>query len=285
MFSAIRRRLTFTNVAMTLALVFAMSGGAFAASKILITSTKQISPKVLKSLQGKTGKAGANGAQGPAGATGAQGLAGAQGAPGPQGPSGSAGANGTSVTSAEIAKSSATCSKQGGSEFTASEGKKTDACNGKEGSPWTAGGTLPSGKTETGVWALEHTEKEGNTYVPVASFPIPLAAPLGEGHAHFINTNGMEITTVNPITKITTEVAPTECGSGIGPEVNASNPQAKPGNLCVYAAELRSLLSSSVDIIDPSLGGSGQTGKTGALELFDFTNGSEGSGTWAVTAE
>jgi hypothetical protein len=67
MFSAIRKRVTYTNVAMTVALVFAMSGGAYAAGKYLIVSTKQISPKVLKSLVGKTGKAGANGAPGAAG--------------------------------------------------------------------------------------------------------------------------------------------------------------------------------------------------------------------------
>ncbi|HEX4306232.1 MAG TPA: hypothetical protein VHZ54_09365 [Solirubrobacterales bacterium] len=63
----------------TLALVFAMSGGALAASHYVITSKKQISPTVLKSLKGKPGKAGAagkTGATGPAGATGAAGPAG-----------------------------------------------------------------------------------------------------------------------------------------------------------------------------------------------------------------
>jgi hypothetical protein len=45
-----RRRLTYANVAATLALVFSMSGGALAASHYLIKSTKQISPKVLKSF-------------------------------------------------------------------------------------------------------------------------------------------------------------------------------------------------------------------------------------------
>ena len=73
MFSEIRRRMTYANVAMTLALVFAMSGGAYAAGKYLITSTKQIKPSVLKALVGKTGKAGANGAPGPAGPAGPQG--------------------------------------------------------------------------------------------------------------------------------------------------------------------------------------------------------------------
>lgn len=48
----VRKRLTYANVAMTLALVFAMSGGAYAAKKYVISSTKQIKPSVLKQLQG-----------------------------------------------------------------------------------------------------------------------------------------------------------------------------------------------------------------------------------------
>ena len=77
MFSRIRRRFTYANVAVTLALVFAMTGGAYAAKRYVITSTKQISPTVLKRLAGKGGPAGANGAQGPAGAAGAKGENGA----------------------------------------------------------------------------------------------------------------------------------------------------------------------------------------------------------------
>lgn len=49
----IRRGLTYTNVTVTLALVFAMTGGAYAASKYLITSTTQISPRVLSQLSEK----------------------------------------------------------------------------------------------------------------------------------------------------------------------------------------------------------------------------------------
>jgi hypothetical protein len=77
-----RRRLSYANVVATLALVFAMSGGALAASHYLINSTKQINPKVLKKLTGKAGKAGANGA---AGATGVAGPPGPKGEPGAEG--------------------------------------------------------------------------------------------------------------------------------------------------------------------------------------------------------
>jgi hypothetical protein len=74
-----RRHLTYANVTATLALVFAMSGGALAANHYLIHSTKQISPKVLKALRGKAGPKGSTGATGPTGATGAGGKEGAVG--------------------------------------------------------------------------------------------------------------------------------------------------------------------------------------------------------------
>ena len=59
-----RRRPGYAEVTATVALVLAMGGGAFAAGHYLITSTKQISPSVLKQLQGKAGAGGAPGAAG-----------------------------------------------------------------------------------------------------------------------------------------------------------------------------------------------------------------------------
>jgi hypothetical protein len=49
-----RRHLSYANVTATVALVFAMTGGALAANHYLLTSTKQISPKVLKKLTNQT---------------------------------------------------------------------------------------------------------------------------------------------------------------------------------------------------------------------------------------
>ena len=80
-----RRRFSYANVAATLALVFAMSGGAYAAGRYLINSTKQINPKVLRKLHG------ARGAVGPIGAVGPQGVTGATGRQGPRGPDGEPG--------------------------------------------------------------------------------------------------------------------------------------------------------------------------------------------------
>ena len=78
-----RRHLTYANVVATLALVFAMTGGALAAKHYLVNSTSQISPKVLKKLKGRTGKTGATGKPGATGATGSPGAEGKQGAVGP----------------------------------------------------------------------------------------------------------------------------------------------------------------------------------------------------------
>jgi hypothetical protein len=99
-----RRRLSYANVVATLALVFAMSGGALAANHYLINSTKQINPKVLKKLKGITGKAGAPGANGPIGLAGApgpggkEGLAGKEGLVGKEGKEGKPGEPGQSAT-------------------------------------------------------------------------------------------------------------------------------------------------------------------------------------------
>ncbi len=88
--------MSYANVVATLALVFAMAGGAAAASHYLITSSKQISPKVLKELKtaGPRGTAGAAGAGGPAGPAGPAGANGTNGAPGTEGKQGAQGPEG-----------------------------------------------------------------------------------------------------------------------------------------------------------------------------------------------
>ncbi len=52
MFSGVRARMSYANVAATAALVLSMSGGAIAAQRYLITSTSQVSPAVLEKLAG-----------------------------------------------------------------------------------------------------------------------------------------------------------------------------------------------------------------------------------------
>ena len=157
------------------------------------------------------GKAGAPGPAGPAGAAGV-------GAAGPQGPAGPAGATGAT-------------GETGATGATGKEGVPGKA--GKAGEPWTAGGTLPSGKTETGVWALSSGAAVSGQQAQI-SFPIPLAEQLtwGEGkpgepedEVHYINPSGKEVTTTN------VEVAShPDCPGTV------SKPEATPDNLCVYAS-------------------------------------------------
>jgi hypothetical protein len=63
-------RITYTNVAATLALFFALGGTAVAAKHYLITSTSQIKPNVLNQLHGKAGPPGPVGPGGPQGPAG-----------------------------------------------------------------------------------------------------------------------------------------------------------------------------------------------------------------------
>ena len=204
MFSMLRKRLTYANVIMTVALVFAMSGGAYAAGKYLITSTKQINPKVLKSLTGKVGPAGKAGA---AGATGPAGPAGPAGPVGPTGPGGAAGAKGdVGPTGAAGAKGAA----------------------GAQGPPGPTGpqGPLQSGKTETGQWAVsQYMAKEPNAESIVVGLPfnIPLEKPLDPGHVHYLNEGEGA--------GESKEKLPTGCSG------NYEKPQAAAGNLCVFTRE------------------------------------------------
>ncbi len=266
MLSAIRRRMTYANVGVTLALVFAMSGGAYAASRYVITSTKQISPKVLKALKGSAGASGAAGARGAAGATGPGGPAGPQGPVGPAGNAGAAGVDGTSVTSATIPTSSSTCGKLGGSEFTSVSGKTT-ACNGKEGKEGTFGGsTLPEGKTLTGVWAGadDGTAGYGEEGVGIVAAGVSFAIPLsGEPAGHLVPEGA---------------TLPPECpGTGAAPA-------AAPGNLCVYLTGASNVEGEGDGVagaifVKPHASGftlEGLSEKKGPITV---------EGTWAVTAE
>jgi hypothetical protein len=98
----VRARVSYANVVATLAILFSMTGAAVAAKHYLINSTSQISPKVLKAIQGRHGgTAGAAGAQGPAGPAGASGP---QGVPGNEGPRGTTGPAGNEGPAGQVQK-------------------------------------------------------------------------------------------------------------------------------------------------------------------------------------
>ncbi len=249
MFSTIRKRLTYANVAMTLALVFAMTGGAYAASKYVITSTKQISPKVLKALKGANGKNGTAGPAGPAGAAGA-GTAGAQGSAGAAGAKGETGATGAKGEEGKAGKNGAP---------------------GAPGEPWTAGGTLPSEKTETGTWSFAGGP-EGSVFTSI-SFTLPLTKALGAAEVNYVEATGNGTT----------------CPGSL------ASPSATAGNLCVYQGYTAGVTGEHhvvptykgylLEILksEPVLEGAGTSG---AILIFarHETEIPIVEGTWAVTA-
>lgn len=241
MFRKRRMRLSYANVAATVALVLAMSGGAYAAGRYVITSPKQIKPSVLRQLKGARGATGAQGAPGAPGSVGAQGPAGAKGDTGPTGAAGNDGAAG----------------KEG--------------APGKEGSPGKNGTTgftetLPSGKTETGTWAV-------NVYEPAierfALAPISFAIPLaGSGEAVFVNEEE------------------TAQGTGTGGcSGTLEKPTAPKGKLCVYTAFEENEING-VPVVQTAEGEAGHYARAGTFVNFALkAHGSASSfGVWAVQA-
>ena len=285
MLSSVRRRFTYANVVATFALVFAMSGGALAASKYLITSAKQIKPSVVASLKGKAGPAGAQGAAGPQGPTGAAGAKGENGAagatgmngePGKEGPPGTNGKSGKNVVVGEFTGKEGNCGEGGSSFEQEGSGTKRYTCN---GSPWTVGGHLPAGKSETGTWIFHGAIDIENEEDVSISFPIPLAAPLSgeecpEGadcQVHFIRPG---------------ETPPAGCAGG-----SVEDPKASPGNLCVYAQELFGATATGKPLVNPEKTetpllvdhGAGRSGAILRLRT-EGENTPSASGVWIVTA-
>jgi hypothetical protein len=301
------------------ALVFAITGGAYAASgggnsggahatsgggnpggahataglrvasratATLAKAKKKPSPAGKPGPRGPAGPAGPAGSVGPAGATGAKGDTGPQGPQGEKGDkgeNGTSGNNGASVTSKAIAAGAGnTHCAEGGSEFTAAEGKKTYACN---GSPWTVGGYLPSRATETGVWAvgpISSTIGRNPIPAPIVSFPVKLKSGLNESVScdfhlsqpcpvHFISPTGKEIL-FNAQEEIE-ERAPVGCGHG-----TVAEPQAEPGNLCIYAKEMQNFSNAVSQEIEVT-----KVGATAPLSIKPGDHYAYGS--WAVTGE
>jgi hypothetical protein len=255
MFSRILKRVNYANVAATLAVLFAMTGGALAASKYVITSTKQIKPSVLAQIKGKNGapgKDGAPGAQGPAGLAGAQGTKGANGSNGVNGSNGTDGKAGTTGP------------------------KGTTGANGVTGASGATGPTgqsgftevLPSGKTETGVWSASRKNliEEEIISIPV-SFPIPLSSASPKA---FIFNHA--------------DTAAENFGTS-GCAGTLTKPTAPKGVLCIYTGP-EFLHETEVRPIH-GIDGTAGYGTSGAILEFKAEANSgiaEASGTWAVTA-
>jgi hypothetical protein len=275
MLSPLRNRFGIPGVISVIALVFAMFGGAYAATN---------TGKATSSAKAKKGPRGPKGPKGDTGPAGPAGSAGAKGDKGDPGSNGAAGKDGTSVNNTAEPKG-ANC-KEGGTKLVGAG--TTYACNGekgKEGSPWTLGGTLPPGKTETGSWAFGVISEGaappgfGNYRLPI-SFTIPLAEDLTASQVHYINAEGKEVKESGLV-----ENPPNCTGS-------ADDPIAAPGHLCVYTAVIQFATAMSEHIQKTgtyqSEAGGEVTGASTAgamLTLWFVQEGAQGLGTWAVTAE
>jgi hypothetical protein len=302
---------------MTLALVFAMTGGAYAAKKYLISTTSQINPKVIAALKGKRGGNGAQGLQGP------QGPQGAPGEKGTTGDKGSAGVAGKSVVSGVESKG-ANCA-EGGSNFEVEgSGKKTFACNGEKGSAGSAGvagKSVVSGVESKGANCAEGgsnfevegsgkktfacngaTGAKGEPWTPDGTLPskatekgqwatfmsaagagkftsaaISIPIPLSEP----LDSEHVHIIGVGEKGKGPTEGCPTMSEVG--------KPEAEPGNLCIFEHVVNNLTffvfrNQGGEEIKENEATAGTTGTT-----MIFSSGAEGvanaGGTWAVTAK
>jgi hypothetical protein len=272
--SAIRRRLTYANVAMTLALVFAMSGGAYAAKHYQITSTKQISPKVLKQLRGKRGPAGPAGAAGPAGPAGPMGV-------GAKGENGTNGASGVSPTGAEFKGSAHGC-KEGGVEFKGAN--TTYACNGVKGAQGEPGpllATLPSGKTETGFWGAG---ANGNFTVATAEISLPFPLSSAPTAAVYIKKDGKRAILAEPGTGLK-QLESTEEIEAFCPGTAAA-PSAQPGYLCAYTATEDNMEPAfGMFLLHPASAEPTAFGTTYPLVVGAGAEEGFANGSWAVTAK
>lgn len=294
-----RRHLNPGTVLALVALVFAVTGGAYAAGSggggagqgSSSRATAFVAKKKSKKKTSSTGKPGPRGPAGPAGPAGAPGakgetgVAGAAGGKGERGEKGEKGegTSGTSVTSTaftgERKAGSQTC-KEGGTEFTSASGVAL-ACNGQEGEtgqPWTPNGTLPSGAQETGAWTYSPTPHNVNELQWISiSFPIRLAAALDYHHVKIIAIYSSK-------GEFSSEGCPGD----------AAEPEASPGYLCVYSGYSHSTtvggkleaifnpLSPGREALHEEENGAGTSGALLGFYYTKVEGTQELAGTWAV---
>jgi hypothetical protein len=253
-----------------IALVMAMVTGAYAAGGGLNGKQKKEVKKIAKTEAKKYANSN----------PGTPGTPGKDGTNGTNGKDGTNGANGKSV---EISATAAGCAEGGASVQVEGEPSTVqEVCNGlegekgEEGSPWTAGGTLPSKSTETGIWGTKLTSA-AEKIVMSLSFPIPLPASLDAEHVHYINQAGKEVLESGE------EKTSTVC---LG---SPSAPTATAGNLCIYAGtEFNAEVIKNSSIANPAenllTGPPPGAATSGAMLSVDLKTFGIATGTFAVTA-
>lgn len=300
MFRALRRNINPATILALVALVFAATGGAYAAtsgsggggvSHVTLSASaaaKKAKPKSTRGPAGPKGATGATGATGPAGPAGPAGAAGAKGetgpagtvTPGTDGTNGTPGANGTdgvngkSVVTETLQPEQGGCKEGGLSVEIEHTGIKKSVCNGENGSGGSGGefpNYLPEGKTETGTWSFvpeedevenEEGKKELRKYVAIpVSFTIPLK----------------EKPTVSYL------LGPAESNEHC--KGSAAKPSAEPGYACLYTTfalgeEAETILANNPEHERHHSFPSGN----GVVFYASTESPSWAFGTWAVTA-
>jgi hypothetical protein len=292
MLSRVQKHVNPATVMAFIAMIFAMTGGAFAMTDgegdslktqvsassnhhalAIAASAKKHSesnrgPRGPRGAQGPAGPQGSAGAQGLAGTRGENGAAGANGANGTNGSGGAPGTNGISVTSEEFEGESGQC-KDGGVEIKSSSPNPADVCNGETG--FTS--TLPSGSTETGAFAWGPSSRE-TQWTPI-SFAIPLASEVSAWEIELCEEKPAKATC-----ETKNKEAETHCPGRV------ADPKADPGNLCLYVNGESSGESEISSVRSAETGTSTVAGTTGAVAVIGTSGGEAGRGygTWAVTA-
>jgi hypothetical protein len=257
MLNRIRERFgTAGLVVSIMALVLALAGGAFAAAGGLTAKQKTQVKAIAKQFAGKPG------ATGPAGPAGANGKDGANGTSGTNGTDGD---DGTSIANS-VESPGGNCAR-GGSKFVGTA--TTYACNGADGSPWTAGGTLPAGATQTGVFAGLNGVN-GYGYLPV-SFNVPLSPT----HPALTNTANIKVIDVGG-------AIPNECETAHTGTASAANPEADPGYVCFFITIADDVADTFAGTYSPG-GSPGFVGVSGAILPLSGNNGEGVFGAYAVT--
>ena len=262
MFSSLRTRFGIPGVISVIALVFAMFGGAYAASNSSGGGKATASAKAKQGPRGKTGKTGPAGPAGPAGPQGAAGAKGDKGDAGSNGTNGTNGADGKSAEAVSFTGSktvgSVTCT-EGGLEVKSAK-PASAVCNGVKGVNGQTGFTesLPAGKTETGVWGVENFAASAKPLFEAFSFPIPLPETT--------------ILTFNLIDKDGTAIK----GSAANCPGTSAEPKANAENLCIYVDPTT---VGGVGLVEPFL-----TTRYGVLASVTAQPSTLLMATWAVTA-
>jgi len=315
MLSPLRNRFGIPGVISVLALVFAMLGGAYAASssedgKATASAKAKRGPKGPKGAKGATGPAGPVGPQGPAGANGKDGANGSNGSNGAPGTAGKDGDDGKSVISTpfsgeeELPPFEGQCEGAGGAELEVEgSGEVETVCNGTDGSGsdvlsgvWSAdgeegaaGGTIPIqaaisyGQTIEPAPELVYVPVPGGPFREGGFFGMVVDTETGTRTAQFLSSGEIEA----------------RCGTG-----STANPSAEPGYLCVFPeAEdfedpellvpegyFQMMISDPASSLDTWVSPDPESGAIVpfTLEEFDLGVDSEGGsikGSWAVNVK